>query len=142
MSTVGVLSTEALMNYRVGLDYAHSTVYFDIGRTVRYPDFDVVGLILRPEANSQFTIVGVADFEDKSSVPEVRAGDHLIAVGDIAVADSTMGQVWSLLEGSPGQDRKLTVERDGKQFTVVAKVRHFLGDVPEDDEAKGKSKKK
>jgi hypothetical protein len=140
--TVGVLSAEALMNYRVGLDYARSTVYFEIGRTVRYPDFDVIGLILRPEVNSQFIIIGVADFEDKSSVPEVRAGDHLIAVGDIAVADSTMGQVWSLLEGSPGQDRKLTIERDGKQFTVVAKVQHFLGDVPGDDEAKGKSKKK
>jgi hypothetical protein len=142
MPTVGVLSTEALMNYRVGLDYAHSTVYFDIGRTVRYPDFDVVGLILRPEVNSQFTIAGVADFEGRSSVPEVRAGDHLVAVGDVAVADSTMGQVWSLLEGSPGQDRKLTVERDGKQFTVVAKAQHFLGEVPGDDEAKGKSKKK
>jgi hypothetical protein len=46
-----------------------------------------------------------------------------------------------LLEGSPGQERKLTIERAGKQFTVVAKVQHFLGDAPGNDEAKGKSKK-
>ena len=32
------------MNYRVGLDYAHSTVYFDIGRTINFPDFNVVGI--------------------------------------------------------------------------------------------------
>jgi len=129
------------MNYRVGLDYAHSTVYFDIGRTINFPDFDVVGLILRPDDDNRFTILAVADFDGKPSVPDVQAGDHLVAVGDIPVPDSTLGQVWSLLEGSPGQGRKLTIERAGKQFTVVAKVQHFLGDAPSKDEAKGKSKK-
>ena len=37
--TAGLLGSEALLNYRVGLDYAHSTVYFDIGRM-----FNVSGL--------------------------------------------------------------------------------------------------
>jgi hypothetical protein len=140
-ATAGVLGYEALMNYRVGLDYAHSTVYFDIGRTVRFPDFDVVGLILRPEGDNVFTIAGVADFDGNPSVAGVQAGDHLLAVDDNPVADFTLGQVWSLLEGSPGQERKLTLERGGKQFTVVAKVQHFLGEVPGNDDAKGKPKK-
>jgi len=139
--SAGLLSSEALMNYRVGLDYAHSTAYFDIGRTIKFPDFDVVGLILRPDDDSRFTILAVADFDGKPSVPDVHAGDHLFAVDDIPVPDSTLGQVWSLLEGSPGQERKLTIEHAGKQFTVVAKVQHFLGDAPDNDEAKGKSKK-
>ncbi|MGD0990214.1 MAG: hypothetical protein ABR874_20580 [Candidatus Sulfotelmatobacter sp.] len=139
--TAGLLGAEALMNYRVGLDYAHSMVYFDIGRTFKFPDFDVVGLILRPEDDTRFTILGVADFEGKSSVPEVQAGDHLVAVDDIPVPDSTMGQVWSLLEGSPGQERKLTIERKGKHFLVVAKVQHFLGD-SEEDQSKKSGKKK
>jgi hypothetical protein len=52
-----------------------------------------------------------------------------------------LGQVWSLLEGSPGQERKLTIARAGKQFTVVAQAQHFLGGAPDNDEAKGKSKK-
>jgi C-terminal processing protease CtpA/Prc len=43
------------------------------------------------------------------------------------VPDSTLGQVWSLLEGTPGQERRLTIERGGKQFTVTATVQHFLG---------------
>ena len=143
-ATAGLLGSEALLNYRVGLDYAHATVYFDIGRTVRFPDFDVVGLILRPEGDTGFTIAGVADFDGNPSVPNgqdgVQAGDHLLAVGDTPVAELTLGQTWSLLEGSPGQERKLTIARAGKQFTIVAKVQHFLGDVPHDD-ARGKSKK-
>lgn len=137
-ATAGLLSSEALMNYRVGLDYAHSMVYFDIGRTVRIPDFDVVGIILRPESDTGFTVMGVADFGGKPSVPDVQAGDHLVAVGDNPIADFTLGQVWSLLEGSPGQERKLTIARAGKQSTVVAKVQHFLGNTPRNDEVHGK----
>jgi hypothetical protein len=140
-ATAAVLGYEALMNYRVGLDYAHSTVYFDIGRTVRFPDFDVAGLILRPEGDNAFTIAGLADFDGKPSVAGVQTGDHLVAVGDTPVADLTLGEVWALLEGSPGQERKLTVERAGKQFTVIAKVQHFLGELPGNDDAKRKSKK-
>ena len=140
-SAAGQLSSEALLNYRIGLDYAHSTVYFDIGRTVKFPDFDVVGLVLRPEGDTGFTIVGVADFDGKPSVPDVQEGDQLAAVDDTSIANLTLGQVWSLLEGSPGQERKLTVARADKQFTVVAKVQHFLGDTQPNDDAKRKPKK-
>jgi hypothetical protein len=132
MPTVGVLGSNALLNYRVGIDYARSTVYFDLGRTYKFPDFDVVGLILRPDGDGRFTIIGVADAEGKPSVDEVQAGDHLIAVSDVAVRGATMGQVWSLLGGTPGQEKKLTIERSGKEFSVTANVRHFLGEAPDD----------
>jgi len=132
MPTVGVLGSNALLNYRVGIDYARSTVYFDLGRTYKFPDFDVVGLILRPDGDGRFTIIGVADAEGKPSVDEVQAGDHLIAVNDVAVRGATMGQVWSLLGGTPGQEKKLTIERSGKEFSVTANVRHFLGEAPDD----------
>jgi hypothetical protein len=146
VATVGLLGSNALLNYRVGLDYAHSTVYFDIGSTFRAPDFDAIGLTLRPEDDGRFTILGIADFDGKPSVPGppdgVQPGDHLVAVDGVPVPDSTMGQVWSLLEGTPGQERKLTVERGGKQITVVAKVQHFLGEPPEEKNSKKKSSKK
>jgi hypothetical protein len=125
--TAGLLGAEALLNYRIGLDYAHSTVYFDIGRMFNVPDFDVVGLTLRPEDDG-FLIRGVAESEGKPSVAEVQAGDRLIAIDNIPVAGSSMGQVWSRLAGEPGQEHALTVERNAKQFTVAAKVQHFLGD--------------
>jgi hypothetical protein len=140
--TAGLLGSQALLNYRVGLDYAHSTVYFDIGRMFNFPDFDVVGLILRPEDDGQFNILGVAEFEGKPSVPAgsngVQPGDHLIAVDGIPVRGSTMGQVWSMLGGTPGQERKLSIEREGKEFTVSAQVQHFLGEAPEAETKKKK----
>jgi hypothetical protein len=145
-AAAGQLGSEALLNYRVGIDYAHSTVYFDIGRMFNVPDFDVIGLVLRPEDDGRFTILGIADLDGKPSVTEgpdgVQAGDHLVAVDGIPVAGSTLGQVWSMLGGVPGKERTLTVERKGKQFTLIAKVQHFLGSTQEDDKIKGKSRKK
>jgi hypothetical protein len=143
--TAGLLGANALQNYRVGLDYAHSIVYFDVGRLFNFPDFDVIGLILRPEDDGRFTILGIADFDGKPSVAEgpdgVQPGDHLAAVDGIPVSGSTMGQVWSMLASELGKERTLTVERNGKQFTVVAKVQHFLGEIDEKNKSNGKPRK-
>ncbi len=137
--SAGLLGSNLLLNYRVGLDYAHSMVYFDIGRLFNFPDFDVVGLVLRPEDDGRYTILGVPEFEGKPAVDGVQPGDSLIAVTGIPIHGSTMGQVWSMLGGTPGQERDLTIGRGGKEFTVVAHVRHFLGALPG---AEGKKKKK
>jgi len=138
IATAGLLGADALQNYRIGLDYAHSKVYFDIGRLFTFPEFDVIGLVLRPEDDGLYTVLGVAEFESKPSVDGVQAGDHLAAVNGIPVRGSTMGQVWALLGGTPGQERKLTVERAGKEFVIAAKVQHFLAE----KETSGDSKKK
>ncbi len=142
--TAGLLGANALVNYRVGLDYAHSTVYFDIGRLFNFPDFDVIGLILHPEDDGRFTILGIAGYDGDPSVPQgpegVQAGDHLIAVDGIPVLGSTLGQVWLTLGGSPGKERMLTLERGGKQLTVVATVKHFLGEPEDSQEKKVRSK--
>ena len=138
MTTAGLIGSEVLLNYRVGLDYARSTVYFDIERMYNFPDFDVVGLVLRPEEDGRYKILAAADIDGKPSVPGVLPGDHLEAVDDIPVHGATMGQVWSMLGGTPGQERRLTIERGGKTLTVVAKVQHFLGVAPDEKEGKKK----
>jgi hypothetical protein len=127
----GSLGVEALLNYRIGLDYAHSAVYFEIGRTFNFPDFDVIGLTLRPEADGKFAVAAIADFHGEPSVLSgadgVQSGDLLLAVDDIPTAGSTLGQVWAMLGGEIGQQRRLTLERDGKRFVLLAKVQHFIG---------------
>ena len=142
LPTAGLIGSNVLLNYRVGLDYAHSMVYFDIGRMFNFPDFDVIGLVLRPDDDGRYTLLGVADFEGKPSVSSgadgVQPGDHLVAVNGIPVRGSTMGQVWSMLGGTPGQERILTIERAGREFTVAANVQHFLGEAPEEDKKKKK----
>ena len=134
--TAGLLGANELLNYRVGLDYAHSTVYFEIGRLFTFPDFDVIGLILRPEDDGRFTILGVADFEGKPSVDGVQPGDQLVAVDGIPVHRATMGQVWAMLGGSPEQERRLTIERAGKPFALAAKVHRFLPELPDERDSK------
>lgn len=136
ISTAGLLGTEVLLNYRVGLDYAHAMVYFEVGRTFNFPDFDVVGLVLRPEDDGRYAILGVAELDGKRSVDGVQAGDHLEAVNDLPVRGVTMGQVWSMLGGTPGQEKKLTIERGGKELAVTAKVQHFLAEAPDDTDRK------
>lgn len=140
--TAGLFGSQVLLNYRVGLDYAHSMVYFEIGRTYNFPDFDVIGLVLRPEDDGRYTILGVADFDGNPSVATgtdgVQPGDSLVAVNDIPVRGSTMGQVWSMLGGTPGQERTLKIERAGKQFAVVAQVRHFLPEAPDEKDNRKK----
>ena len=144
VATAGLLGANELQNYRVGLDYAHSTVYFDIGRLYTFPDFDVIGLVLRPEDDGRFSVLGVAEVDGKPSVatgPDgVQPGDHLVAVDGIPVRGSTMGQVWKMLGGTPEQERQLTIERAGKRFTVVAQVKHFLPELPDEKDVKKKKK--
>ena len=122
----GVLGGSTFRNYRIGIDYAHSNVYVEQVTTATLPDMDVVGLTLRPERDGRYTAIGIVDYEGKPSVPEVKNGDVLLGVDGAPVTGATLGQVWSLLGGSPGQTRSLTLERDGKRFSVEATVRRFL----------------
>ncbi len=127
---IGLIGGDALLNYKVGIDYAHSTIYLKQLSKYTPPGIDVVGLILRPEPDEHYTVIGVADYDGKPSVPEVKAGDRLISIDGGRATGATMGQVWSLLEGAPGTARTLVLEREGKQFTVKTTVRSFLPAVP------------
>ncbi len=124
--TSGLIGGNALGNYKVGIDYAHATVYFDSLSKFEAPGMDVVGLTLRPEVDERYTVIGVPLYDGKPAVASVNPGDVLIAVDKVPAKGSTMGQIWSLLGGSPGDKRVLNLERDGKQFEVTATVRRFL----------------
>lgn len=140
--TIGLMGADALLNYRVGLDYAHSMVYFQQVSKFNLPDMDVVGLVLRPESDERYSVLGVTDYEGRPSVPEVQKGDILLTVEGGRATGATMGQVWSLLSGSPGDTRTLVFEREGKQFTVMAPVRRFLNASGVQEPRKNKSRKK
>jgi hypothetical protein len=123
----GLLGGEAFRNCRVGIDYAHQVAYIEpIAHNVA-PDMDVVGLTLHPEPDGKFALLAVLEVDGKPAVPEVKAGDILLGVDGAPATGATLGQVWSLLGGTPGQMRTLTLERDGKRFTVEAPVQRFLG---------------
>jgi PDZ domain len=123
--TNGQLGGEAFRSSRLGIDYAHQAVYLDAGHAAA-PDMDVLGLTLHPEADGRFTVVGVVEIDGKPAVADVKSGDVLVGVDGAPATGATLGQVWSLLGGAPGQKRALTLEREGKRLTVDAPVRRLL----------------
>ncbi len=128
--TMGLIGANSLIDDRVGIDFVHSMIYLERANHASAPDMDVVGLMLRPESDGHYTIIGIADYDGKPSVPDVRTGDILVGVDGAPATGATMGQVWSLLGGTPGQVRTLTLEREGKRFTVKASVLRFLAAQP------------
>ena len=134
--TIGLIGADVLLNFRVGIDYAHSTLYLKRMSTYTPAGIDAVGLTLRPEPDGRYTVIGVSEQAGKSVAPEVKVGDVLMTVDDARVKGGTMGQVWSLLSGSPGDERTLGLERDGKPLTVKAKVYRFLAVAPTAGKAK------
>jgi hypothetical protein len=127
--SIGVIGADVLQNYRVGIDYAHSTIYFRQLSKYTPPGVDVVGLTLSPEADGRYKIIGIADYHGTRSVPDAKIADILLAVDNARVTGGTMGQAWSLLGGAPGDVRTLSLERGGQQVTVKATVRRFLPSV-------------
>ena len=134
--TIGLIGADVLLNFRVGIHYGHSTVYLKQLSKYIPPGIDVVEVILRPEANQRYTVIGVAEHEGKPSVLEVKTGDTLLTVDNARVSGGTMGQVWSLLGGSPGDLRTLGLERDGKPLSVKATVYRFLPSATVEPKAK------
>jgi hypothetical protein len=88
VETSGLLGGEAFRNCRIGIDYAHQTVYLEVITHNVAPDMDVVGLTLHPEPDGHFTVLSVLEVDRKPAVPEVKVGDVLVAAGRNSRSDS------------------------------------------------------
>jgi hypothetical protein len=128
MSTAGLIGAEALYSFRIGIDYAHQTVYFQKRDNAVATTFDCVGLTLRPEGDGSYLVLGVAKANGLDAVGGVQKGDSLLTINDHPVRALTMGAVWSLLSGTPGADCRLSLGRGGKTILVSARVARFLAD--------------
>jgi len=122
----GFLGPNAFEAFRVEIDFPHSTVYFERGPTPVTLDMDIVGLTLRPELDGGYSVLGVAEQDGQTAVPGVEPGDRLLRVDDLDTAGATMGTVVDALRGEPGAVRTLVLERDGRRWTVAARVERFL----------------
>ncbi len=122
----GFLGPNAFKAFRVEIDYAGGAVYFEKGADFDSHDMDLVGLTLRPERDGSYTVIGVAMKDGKPAVEGVEPGDKLLEVGDLKATGATMGTVVDAPRGAPGDIRTLVLERNGRQFRVVAKVERFL----------------
>ncbi len=118
----GFLGANVLTRFRLTLDFANGTSWWQGGAAPRVRDLDIVGLTLRPGGDGGYTVAGVVTKDGKPVVEDVRTGDHLLQVDSLGVSGASMGAVVGALRGRPGETRRLVLERDGEWLTVTAPV--------------------
>ncbi len=121
----GFIGANVLKGYRLEVDFADKTTYWEPGPAPDPFDLDIVGLNLRPDADGGYTVTAVAVKDGKPSVEEVLPGDKLISVDGRDVAGLAMGAVVDALRGAPGTEHTLVLERQGQRLTVKARTLRF-----------------
>lgn len=112
----GLLGPNALLAFRVGIDFRGGALYLERQREDDPRDMDLVGLTLHPTREGTFEVLAAAP--DSGA----RAGDVLLSVGGLDVQGRTQGEVVDALRGRPGENRVLTLRRAEAILRVEARV--------------------
>ena len=80
--------------------------------------------MLQLAQDGNYTVIGIFTRNGKKQ-DGVLVGYKLVKVGDLATKPVTFGAVIDALHGPPGATRTLLLERDGKQFTITARIVRF-----------------
>lgn len=122
---LGFIGANVLKSFRLEVDFPNQTTYWESGPQADSNDLDIVGLTLRPGADSSLTVVGVATKDGNPAVEGVLPGDKLVRVDSLDTAKATMGTAVDALRGKPESTRTLVLDREGKRVTVQARVVRF-----------------
>jgi hypothetical protein len=121
---IGWIGGNALKAFRLTIDYRHRTIYFERQSAPDVSDFDQVGITLRREAG-RYVVAGIAAKGGQPTVEGVELGDTLVRIDGYDTFGATMGRIYSLLHGRPGETRLLVLERGTNQLAVRASVTAF-----------------
>ena len=122
----GFIGANALLPYRVEIDYANSVVYFKKERGYNPFDMDVVGISLRQDRDGNYIVVGIVQKEGIAVVEGVESGDMLLKVDGLETKGKTFGTVMDALRGEPGDVRIVEVERNGERIKIAAEVKRLF----------------
>lgn len=123
---IGWIGANVLKNFRVTFDFPRRTIYFERENKADFYDLNQVGITLETrDGQKGYFIAGVASKDGRTTVDGVVLGDRLINIDDLDVSNATRGAIFSALHGNPGDTRVLTLERNGRQLEVTAKVTAF-----------------
>lgn len=123
-TVIGWIGGNVLKGFRLTIDFPQHMTYWESENELDPHDLDQVGVTLEKRPDGYF-IAGIAKQDGKPGVDAVRAGDKLIQIDNVIVAEATRGAVFAALHGKPGAIRMLVLERDGKRLKVPAKVSSF-----------------
>lgn len=119
---IGFLGGNILKSFRLEIDYANRATYWRQQSAVDREDLDQVPLVLRPEGDGSYTVIGICERNGKELMGGILPGDKLVMIGNLTARNSTFGAVERALHGRPGDRRDLVLERRGKRFPVAAKI--------------------
>ena len=123
---IGWIGGNVLKNFRVTFDFPRRTIYLQRENEFKGEDLNQVGVTLeRRDGQHGYFIADVALKDGRPTVDGVVAGDGLVKIDDLDVSMATRGAIFSALHGNPGDTHVLTLERNGKQLKVTAKVTAF-----------------
>jgi hypothetical protein len=122
----GFLGPNIFKGCRVEIDYADNAVYFEKSAGTDIHDMDIAGLTLKPLNDGKYKVLGVVARDGKPLIDGIEPGDILLQIGDLSTTGATMGTVVDALRGKPGDIRVLKLERDGRQFIIMAGVKRIL----------------
>jgi predicted aspartyl protease len=123
---VGALAGNVLKAFRLEIDYANGYTYWEQTGTLEPNDLDLVGLVLRPENDGSYTIVGLSEQSHPLTLESVKPNDVLKAVNGQNVEGQMMAFVVDLLRGEPGETKLLMLERDGQRLELEVPVSRIL----------------
>ena len=122
---IGWLGGNVLRNFRITIDYPKRMSYWVRQSAPDEHELDQVGLTLSARGGELF-VAGVATQNGKATVAGVQVGDKLVRIDDLPAKNANWGAIFAAMHGKPGEIRTLRLERNGKSFTVNARVTSFL----------------
>lgn len=121
---IGWLGGNVLRNFRITIDYAKHLSYWLRQRESDPHDLEQVGLTLETK-HGQYLVAGVATQNGKTTVEGVEVGDKLLQIDGLRMNAVDWAAIYGAMHGKPGEVRNLLLERNGRQFRVLAKVTAF-----------------
>ena len=121
---IGWLGGNVLRDFRITIDYPDRKSYWLREAEPDPHDLEQVGLTLKSEQGAYF-VAAVVTQKGNATVQGVEPGDKLLEIDGQQTKAATWGAIFAALHGKPGELRALVLERDGKRFTVQARVMSF-----------------
>jgi hypothetical protein len=121
---IGWIGGNVLKQFRLTLDYPNHTIYWLKQDEPDSHDLNQVGITLHSD-NGAFYVAAIATRHGRATVAGVLPGDKLVRIDDLDLSTATWGEVFEAMHGSPGQSRRLILERGGVRHSISAKVTDF-----------------
>ncbi len=124
---IGFIGGNILKSFRIEIDYAKHATYWLQEKPIDHDDMAQVPVVLRPERDGTYTVIGICRRDGKKLMNGVLPVDKLVAVGSLAVRNAAFGTVLRALHGRPGDKRVLVPERNGQSVKITVTVARTRG---------------